>query len=66
MFDPLSSAGRFRIQSGEKTLNVNYCLAHFENFLDCIRSRRKPNADIEIGQRSHDGHASGMHRLSDE
>ncbi len=26
---------------------------HQENFVQCIRSRQKPNADIEIGHRSH-------------
>ena len=26
---------------------------HQENFIQCIRSREKPNADIEIGHRSH-------------
>jgi predicted dehydrogenase len=25
---------------------------HIENFLDCIRSRKRPNADVEIGHRS--------------
>ena len=25
---------------------------HMRNFLDCIRTRRRPNADVEIGQRS--------------
>jgi hypothetical protein len=25
---------------------------HMANFLDCVRSRRRPNADVEIGQRS--------------
>lgn len=25
---------------------------HLENWLDCIRSRKKPNADVEIGHRS--------------
>ena len=25
---------------------------HIRNFLDCIKSREKPNADIEIGHRS--------------
>jgi hypothetical protein len=25
---------------------------HMRNFLDCVRSRRRPNADVEIGQRS--------------
>jgi hypothetical protein len=26
---------------------------HQEDFIQCIRSRRKPNADIQIGHRSH-------------
>ena len=25
---------------------------HIENFLDCIRTRKRPNADVEIGHRS--------------
>jgi hypothetical protein len=25
---------------------------HMRNFLDCVRTRRRPNADVEIGQRS--------------
>jgi hypothetical protein len=25
---------------------------HYENFLDCIRTRRKPAADVEIGCRT--------------
>jgi hypothetical protein len=25
---------------------------HMRNFLDCVRSRRRPHADVEIGQRS--------------
>ena len=25
---------------------------HMRDFLDCVRSRRRPNADVEIGQRS--------------
>jgi len=28
------------------------CLFHLNNFFDCIKSRKKPNADIEIAQRS--------------
>jgi hypothetical protein len=27
-------------------------IGHIENWLDCIRSREKPNADVEIGHRS--------------
>ena len=26
--------------------------AHIENWMECIKSRRKPNADVEIGHRS--------------
>ena len=26
--------------------------AHFQNFLDCVRDRRNPNADVEIGHLS--------------
>ncbi len=26
--------------------------AHVQNFLDCVRSRRRPVADVEIGHRS--------------
>jgi hypothetical protein len=26
--------------------------AHARNFLDCVKSRQRPNADIEIGHRS--------------
>jgi hypothetical protein len=25
---------------------------HLQNFFDCIRTRRRPNADVEIGHRS--------------
>jgi len=28
------------------------CQDHIQNFLDCMRSRKKPNADVEIGHRS--------------
>jgi len=28
------------------------CVWHFDNFFDCIRTREKPNADIEIAHRS--------------
>ena len=32
--------------------NANLTALHARNFLDCMRSRQKPNADIEIGHRS--------------
>jgi len=53
-FDPPGLAARFQMQakSGDKKKNMNYCAAHYDNFLDCVCTRRKPNADVEIGQRS--------------
>ena len=35
-----------------KSDNHGDTVAHTRNFLDCIKSREKPNADIEIGHRS--------------
>jgi predicted dehydrogenase len=32
--------------------NANLTAQHARNFLDCMRSREKPNADVEIGHRS--------------
>ncbi|NUQ62873.1 MAG: Gfo/Idh/MocA family oxidoreductase [Pirellulales bacterium] len=32
--------------------NHDLTCAHARNFLDCMRSRKKPNADVEIGHRS--------------
>ena len=32
--------------------NANLTALHARNFLDCMRSREKPNADVEIGHRS--------------
>ncbi|GAB6164572.1 Gfo/Idh/MocA family oxidoreductase [Thermostilla marina] len=32
--------------------NAGLTAAHARNFLDCIKSRRTPNADVEIGHRS--------------
>jgi hypothetical protein len=53
VFDPPAFGAKYNVPSGHKwALNVNFCAVHFENFLDCIRTRRKPNADIEIGQRT--------------
>ena len=31
---------------------TNGVSAHVQNFLDCVRSREKPNADIEVGHLS--------------
>ena len=35
-----------------KGSNADLTALHARNFLDCIRSREKPNADVEIGHRS--------------
>jgi predicted dehydrogenase len=32
--------------------NVNLAVAHTRNFLDCVKSRQRPNADVEVGHRS--------------
>ena len=32
--------------------NASLTALHARNFLDCVRSRKKPNADVEIGHRS--------------
>jgi predicted dehydrogenase len=33
-------------------MSQGLCNAHIQNFLDCVRSRQRPNADVEIGCRS--------------
>ena len=46
----------WKVFQGEKEVTKNdgsdYEGAHLRNFLDCLASREKPNADIEIGHRS--------------
>ena len=32
--------------------NANLTVLHARNFLDCMRTRQKPNADVEVGHRS--------------
>jgi hypothetical protein len=32
--------------------NADLTALHARNFLDCVRSREEPNADVEIGHRS--------------
>jgi hypothetical protein len=36
----------------EKEPDRQMDLRHTRNFLDCVKSRKRPNADIEIGHRS--------------
>jgi predicted dehydrogenase len=40
------------MQGNDKGGNDNLTALHARNFLDCMRSREKPNADVEIGHRS--------------
>ena len=40
---------------GKPRHNIKTCayhLTHVENFVDCMRSRERPNADVEIGHNS--------------
>lgn len=32
--------------------NADYHLTHVQNFVDCMRSRKRPNSDVEIGHNS--------------
>jgi len=32
--------------------NQNYHLTHVQNFIECMRSRKRPNSDVEIGHNS--------------
>jgi predicted dehydrogenase len=53
VFDPPSLAKRYQLEASlSKDQSLTACAAHIDNFLDCVRSRRKPNADVEIGHRS--------------
>jgi predicted dehydrogenase len=45
------SPSRFRMQRKERSAE-DATAAHVKNFIDCVRSRRKPVADVEIGHRS--------------
>lgn len=41
------------LKSSEGAMNEPFLTAaHVRNFLDCVKSRNKPNADVEIGHRS--------------
>jgi hypothetical protein len=40
------------MEDKDKGSNAALTALHARNFLDCIKSREKPNADIEIGHRS--------------
>jgi GFO/IDH/MocA oxidoreductase family protein len=36
----------------EKVTNEGLDRAHARNFLDCVKARQRPNADVEVGHRS--------------
>jgi predicted dehydrogenase len=40
------------VQQSASQREGDMTVAHARNFLDCLRSREKPNADVEIGHRS--------------
>jgi predicted dehydrogenase len=51
-FEP-ASLGRVRISPEEATITQNTGnQSHTQNFLECVRTRRRPNADVEIGCRT--------------
>ena len=56
VFDMAAGAGRLALGLESEGLveggNADLTALHARNFLDCIRSRERPNADIEIGHRS--------------
>ena len=40
------------MEDSDKGNNAQLTALHARNFLDCVKSREKPNADVEIGHRS--------------
>jgi predicted dehydrogenase len=52
-FDPPSLGAQYQIEASlNRGQSLSSCGAHIDNYLDCIRSRQKPHADVEIGHRS--------------
>jgi predicted dehydrogenase len=49
--EPGRSSSRFRMQTKERSAEDATDL-HVKNFIDCVRSRSRPAADVEIGHRS--------------
>jgi predicted dehydrogenase len=51
----ITDGGGWRVVDGESEdthKDTPYMAAHVQDFVDCVKSREKPNADIEIGHRS--------------
>ena len=51
-FSPPSLAAELRAEMEAAVTNNTGNKNNLDNFLDCVRSRRRPNADVEIGCRS--------------
>jgi predicted dehydrogenase len=51
LFEP-RELGRECSEEVQKASDLFSNMGHYSNFLDCVRSRKKPVADIEIGARS--------------
>ena len=57
----------WRVEEGDGAQgkpDANGQARHVQNFLDCVKSREKPNADIEIGHSEHPALPPGQYRLS--
>ena len=44
-------AGKLRYETGDDVPKP-LSFAHIRNFIDCVKSRKRPAADVEIGQRA--------------
>jgi hypothetical protein len=47
-FTPAGRGAKSEIVKAERELTID----HVENFLDCMRTRKRPNGDVYIGHRS--------------
>ncbi len=47
-FTPVGRGAKTEVVKAERELTID----HVENFLDCMRTRKKPNGDVYIGHRS--------------
>ena len=50
--EPMEILAKAKNTAGKQTANLSLTAMHARNFLDCMRSRAEPNADVEIGHRS--------------
>jgi hypothetical protein len=47
-FTPVGRGAKAEVVKAERELTID----HVENFLDCMKTRKKPNGDVYIGHRS--------------